>query len=116
MIGSLFGRSARLQAQRVQTAVEFIAKHHVDGALDLHAAETAKRIGNDPHIIMCFPFGRRTGMACMSRAVIVHIEFDRFEGLDEFFTNPFRSVCQFWSPGSVRPKVDMSWMINTHIA
>lgn len=82
----------------MQAAFKLICQHHMDGALDLNTAQTYEGFGLNGHLEMGLTLRRSTRMTGMARGIVCHFEANRGKRLFKFFTNPFRSACQFWSP------------------
>ena len=82
----------------MQAGFKFVAEHHMDRALDLEPAQSVEGFGLDGDVEMGLSARRGTRMAGMARGIVCHFEANRGKRLFEFFTNPYRSACQFWSP------------------
>ena len=70
----------------------------MDCALDLNPAQTLKGVRFDGDIEMGLSSRRSTRMTGMTRGIVCYFEANRGKRLSKFFTNPFHSACQFWSP------------------
>ena len=80
----------------MQTGFKFILQDHIDGALNLNPVQSDEGFGLDEDVEMGLSTRRSTRMAGMARGIVCHFEANRGKRLFEFFTNPYRSACQFW--------------------
>ena len=69
-----FRRGERRQRQGVDALLHFVGERRVDAALPLDTRQALKTVGYDAHVEMRFPFGPRSGMTLMARALGYTVE------------------------------------------